>query len=128
MKLFATYKNEKTNQLREQNFKTCNKVILKSTNLIKYYNDSKNNIITESQEFDARDGSPWKLIRVDFLQLRINKYNPMRASSYIDLPIKLKLKKAYINIKNNDQSVFYILLLERLIQQIIILIEYQKII
>ena len=66
----------------------------------------KSKLITESQNFEAHDVSNWKLKSVDLLQIRINKYNPMRASSYIDLTEKLKCKKAYINIKNEDQKCF----------------------
>jgi hypothetical protein len=105
IKLFTTYEHEKTKEMKETNFKTRNKIILKSTDLNKYYDKCKSKLITESQNFQ-REGSAWRLINVNFLQLRTNKYNPMRASSYIDLSEKLKLKKAYINIKNEDNKCF----------------------
>ncbi|XP_054712885.1 uncharacterized protein LOC129222404 [Uloborus diversus] len=56
-------------------------------------------------DFQAR-GSGWVLSKIDNLELRINKYNPLRGSSYIELPDKIKNKKAIINVKNEDNKCF----------------------
>lgn len=40
------------------------------------------------------------------LELRINRYVPLKGSSYIELPAKIKAKKAAINVLNNDQKCF----------------------
>lgn len=41
-----------------------------------------------------------------FLEVNINKYNPLAASSYIKLPKQIEVKKAVVNINNNDQMCF----------------------
>lgn len=56
-------------------------------------------------EFYAR-GSNWTLKRVRMLELRINKYFPMRGSAYLRLPECIKRKKAIINVKNVDDNCF----------------------
>ncbi|XP_054713577.1 uncharacterized protein LOC129223038 [Uloborus diversus] len=56
-------------------------------------------------DFQAR-GSGWVLSKINNLELRINKYNPLRGSSYIELPDKIKNKKAIINVKNEDNICF----------------------
>ena len=40
------------------------------------------------------------------LDLTIAQYTPVKGSSYIPLPSKLKTKKAIINIKNSDNKCF----------------------
>lgn len=40
------------------------------------------------------------------MEVNINKYNPLRASSYIKLPGPLLLKKAIVNVQNDDNNCF----------------------
>ena len=54
----------------------------------------------------VNQGSGWVLLRLDSINLNIIRYDPLKASSYIDLPINIKNKKACINIQNNDQKCF----------------------
>ncbi|XP_065211441.1 uncharacterized protein LOC135839374 [Planococcus citri] len=51
-------------------------------------------------------GSDWYLKLINSFRVNINKYDPLRAGSYIDLPKTLKDKKAIINVKNNDNECF----------------------
>lgn len=92
IKLFTTYDTDVRGyyETKEFNFKTLNKIILKSYEFNKYYDKYIQKLITEFEDNTTKEGSTWKLKRVNYLQLRINKYNPMCASSYIDLPEKLK--------------------------------------
>lgn len=48
----------------------------------------------------------WTLVQILYLELNVNKYNPLRASSYIPLPREIVIKKAVINIKNEDPFCF----------------------
>lgn len=48
----------------------------------------------------------WTLNKILHLELNINKYNPLRASSYVQLPKSISDRKAVVNIKNNDQCCF----------------------
>lgn len=41
-----------------------------------------------------------------YIEVNVNKYNPLRASSYIQLPRQIQCKKAIVNINNNDQFCF----------------------
>jgi hypothetical protein len=40
------------------------------------------------------------------LELRINRYRPLRGSTFIELPSLSKNRKAVINVKNNDEFCF----------------------
>lgn len=46
------------------------------------------------------------MLEILFLELCINKYNPLRASTYIPLPPSLQSKKAIINMQNDDEACF----------------------
>ncbi|XP_030745136.1 uncharacterized protein LOC115874172 [Sitophilus oryzae] len=52
------------------------------------------------------NASGWALSRVINLSVNINKYNPLHAGSYIDLPKSIKSKKACVNIQNSDDMCF----------------------
>lgn len=95
--------NVKNNQ--EMNFKTKNTVVLKTTIIEDMLKTKERKISTEMEEFAAK-GSGWTLNKILNLELRINRYVPLRGSSYIDLPTKLKTKTAIINVQNNDQKCF----------------------
>lgn len=69
------------------------------------YENLSNNIIKKSEEFQEQN-SGWALQKIMFLEVNKNKYEPMRASSYIALPKFIKSRKAVINIKNNDNACF----------------------
>ena len=103
LKLFCRY--EMRNQIQEFSFKTENVIILRSNDLNTFYDFVIDKLINESDEFIAK-GSGWSLIEIRFLELRINKYDPLRGSSYVDLPDIIKNKKAIINVKNSDNKCF----------------------
>jgi len=89
----------------EKNFKTENAVILKTTDLEEFYSTASQKMLREMDEFYAR-GSNWALKRIKGLELRINKYVPLRGSAYMKLPEFIKRKKAIINVKNTDDKCF----------------------
>lgn len=103
--LFGLYYLEKENLHEIKSFLTNNYVISASTNLDNIYNDSMYVLEAKSSEFLERQ-SGWILERFVNLEININKYNPLRASSYIPLPKSIQDKKAVLNIKNNDQFCF----------------------
>ena len=45
-------------------------------------------------------------VKVKEIHMMYNKYNPTRAGKYINLTKWISLKKACINIKNNDDKCF----------------------
>lgn len=70
-----------------------------------FYLDVVNKLMKKISEFQDRD-SGWSLLSNGYLEININKFQPLRASSFIDLPPYIKRKKACINIRNNDQFCF----------------------
>ena len=54
----------------------------------------------------TKDGSEWYLKEVEQLEIHTTEHNPVKGSSYIDLPKWIKDKKAIINIKNKDDKCF----------------------
>ena len=57
----------------------------------------------QSQEFTTQ-GSGWSLDHVIHMRLSTVAYQPLRGSSYIDLPLSIKRSKAVLNIINNDDK------------------------
>ncbi|XP_077264025.1 uncharacterized protein LOC143898429 [Temnothorax americanus] len=61
--------------------------------------------LSRLEEFQERD-SGWALSRILNLTVNVNKYNPLRAGCYINLPQKIKSKKAVINVQSMDNACF----------------------
>ena len=81
-------------------------IVTESTDISVLYDQMTDKIFELIQNFNNR-GSGWQLDRVEHLDININPYNPLSASSYIPLPKKLAEKKAIINVKNeNDNECF----------------------
>ena len=87
-------------------FPTDPVIITEATVLSDQYNTMTSRIFELIQNFNNR-GSGWQFDRVEHLDININPYNPLSASSYIKLPKKLAEKNAIINVKNeNDNECF----------------------
>ena len=52
----------------------------------------------------TKEGSGWVVSRVVCLYVNIAKYQPLKGSSYIELPKYLQTKKAIVNVKNQDNE------------------------
>ena len=52
----------------------------------------------------TKEGSGWVVTRVLCLYVNIAKYQPLKGSSYIELPKYLKKKEAIINVRNQDNE------------------------
>ena len=52
----------------------------------------------------TKEGSGWVVNRVICLYVNIAKYQPLKGSSYIELPKYLQTKKAIVNVKNQDNE------------------------
>ena len=87
-------------------FATDPVIITEATDLSDLYNTMTSRIFELIQNYNNR-GSDWQFDRVEHLDININPYNPLSASSYIPLPKKLADKNAIINVKNeNDNECF----------------------
>ena len=81
-------------------------IVMEATDLSELYDQMTDKIFESIQNFQNR-GSGWQFDRVEHLDININPYNPLSASSYIPLPKKLAEKNAIINVKNeNDNECF----------------------
>ena len=81
-------------------------IVTEATDISNLYDQMTDKIFESIQNFQNR-GSGWQFDRVEHLDININPYNPLSASSYIKLPKKLYEKKAIINVKNeNDHECF----------------------
>ena len=49
-------------------------------------------------------GSGWVLERIMVAYVNVARYQPLRGGTYLDLPQKLKNKKAIINVQNSDNE------------------------
>lgn len=101
----AVYERPVTHDIQDIAFKSSNILACNSSDFTSLLNSMFNKILTEESEFIAK-GSGWSLVSIDGLQLRINLVNPLKGSSYIDLPLFLKEKKAIVNVKNKDNYCF----------------------
>ncbi|XP_071574664.1 uncharacterized protein [Temnothorax nylanderi] len=62
-------------------------------------------ILTSLEEFQERD-SGWALSHILNLTVNVNKYNPLHAGCFVEIPRKIKMKKAVINVQLMDNACF----------------------
>ena len=80
------------------------KIITEATDPHEIYKEMIDEIEEEVQKVEHAEGSGWVFVEVENLTLHVDIWDPLRASSYIDLPKELKNKKAIINMKNEDDN------------------------
>ena len=80
------------------------KIITESTDTREIYEEMINEIEEEIQKVEDAVESGWIFVEVENLTLHTNIWDPIKASSYIDLPKELKNKNAIINMKNEDNN------------------------
>ena len=82
-------------------FQTSNWSLCVGDNLDHYMISLSEDIKCKMLNFEKKD-SGWSLHKIKYIEMNVNQFNPLRGSSYIDLPIDIKRKKAVINVQNND--------------------------
>ena len=80
------------------------KIITEATDTVEIYHEMITEILEAILKAEQAEGSGWVFMEVIRLILKIDKWDPLKASSYIDLPKELKNKKALINMKNTDNK------------------------
>jgi len=69
------------------------------------YYDSLNDIFKKKlEDRTSKNGSGWVLKNIEGLVVNIVKYKVMSGSSYIELPLEIRLKKCIINPVNKDDN------------------------
>ena len=66
---------------------------------------SQGSILGQMEAYSER-GSKWVFKEVIKLEIHTTEFNPIKGSSYIDLPDWIKNKKAIINLQNKDEKCF----------------------
>lgn len=99
---FLMFKNDTT---EIKSFGTKNVILHMNNDFDSIYGRIVNSIKKKIESFQERD-SGWTFLNNSYVEVNVNKYQPLRGSSFIDLPKFIKNKKACLNIKNNDQYCF----------------------
>ena len=93
-------------RVRPFRFASRHELNLQSTDEDELYDIMIDRIEEEIQKVENAEGTGWKLHSIISLELQTVEWVPLRGSSYIDLPIELKYKRAIINTKNEDNKCF----------------------
>lgn len=96
--------NEVTEELKYFNTKAF--PIFQTSIIVELFSEHVNiPLLRDVEEFMSR-GSDWNLKKIEFLNIVMNKFNPLRASSYLPLPEEIHLKHTCINVQNVDEECF----------------------
>jgi hypothetical protein len=95
----------KDEQSDDRCFKTMSVRVFQADDVDEILDLLYSKLLKEKSEHQGK-GSGWILSLVLGLELRINKYTPLRGSTYIELPEKIKNTGAVINVKNTDLFCF----------------------
>ena len=80
------------------------KIITEETDPHEIFKEMMDEIEEEVQKVEHAEGSGWVFVEVENLTLHTDIWDPVKGSSYIDLPKELKNKNAIINMKNEDNN------------------------
>ena len=106
--LKVTFKKNSKNEIitKTAYFNSKPKTIINKTHITEELQSSKHEILNITAPWIS-EGSGWTIESVDNHYLNIVQYEPIKGSSYIELPQELKHhKKGLINMKNNDNECF----------------------
>lgn len=99
----------------ETAIKTKNIIAVEETNLEDVLNKAFIKLQEELEETQLKK-SNWSLFGVDGARLKIDKYKPLKGSSYIPLPSNVARKRACINVKSNDLKCFQYAVLAKFVK------------
>lgn len=92
--------------MENESFITKTFSIFQFTNIFELYNKNVLEFLVKIfEEFQETD-SGWTLKEINFMTVHIQKYNTMRAGTFIVLPEFLANKKACVNVHNSDNLCF----------------------
>ena len=86
-------------------FHSSTRTILRSAQINPILEESSQQINSAFDNFTQK-GSGWILESIDYLKLYTAVYEPIRGKSYIPTPESIAVKKAVINIQNEDEKCF----------------------
>ena len=92
--------------LEEKNFNSKYFHLTKGSNFEDIYEEMCN-IISNKATMFISEGSGWAFHNIKYMIININKYDPLNgAASYMELPKSISVKKACVNITNDDNFCF----------------------
>ena len=80
-------------------------IVLEATDLGELYDTSKGEILENISKYSS-NGSNWKVSNILKMDINMINYDPLSASSWIELDKFLARKKAIINMQNGDNECF----------------------
>ena len=89
----------------EPTFLSKNKANLEGNNAFKIFDEMVEEVMVNMANYQ-REGSNLQFEKVIELVVPFARYEPLRGSSFMPLPTKLKNKKAIVNMKNEDNECF----------------------
>jgi hypothetical protein len=89
----------------QRSFKTKNAILYKTSDAIPIIEDGFQKLLAEKGEGEMKK-SGWNFHKVKRVEIRINKYNPLRGSRFVQLPKRILDRRAVINVKNTDDFCF----------------------
>ncbi|KAK5648872.1 hypothetical protein RI129_003764 [Pyrocoelia pectoralis] len=103
--LICNFIHPQTLNIDLKTFQTRNAVIDIGTNLKEYYKDKVFDNLQAKLENFSEQNSGWSLLEVLHLKVNINSYVPIKGgfSTYIKVPPFISVKRAVINVRNNDK-------------------------
>ena len=81
------------------------KIVLEATDLGELYDTAKEEILENMSKYSS-NRSNWKVSNILKMDINMINYNPLSASSWIELDRFLASKKAIINMQNEDNECF----------------------
>lgn len=107
--IFEKVIDSSENELRERQsiyINTRNCVIDRHSDLTELYENDITKYILDQIDEVITQGSGFSLAEIIELNIQVSRYEPLRASSHIELPKTLKEKHAIINVINKDEMCF----------------------
>ena len=105
MKVKMSRKQGDKTETVEPHFRGKCQTALKWEDLDEVMQESIKKVYSSFIEYQRR-GSNWTVEYVVDLTIHMARYRPLRGSSYIPLPLKLRAKRAIINVQNRDRKCF----------------------
>ena len=81
------------------------RIVLEATDLGELYDTAKEEILENMSKYSS-NGSNWKVSNILKMDINMINYNPLSASSWIELNKFLANEKAIINMQNEDNECF----------------------
>ncbi|XP_072022382.1 uncharacterized protein [Amphiura filiformis] len=86
-------------------FRSTTRVYLQGTDPDEFYQITTGQILENLNKYQA-NGSGWTFVRIEKLEIHMEKYQPMHGGTYILTPKFLVNKKVIINPRNHDDQCF----------------------